>query len=200
MLLFVQRLDVIWGEDYDKTLVLRQFCKHLFRVTLPSVLLHGFALQAHMQNLLTRIDPVTGAIKGFVARDLGSFRAHRQTFSESTALEIDRSWMLTSLDSLDRVYEYILGVIHADIDSMIRALKLGMVGWRIARKELEKLVLPGNDLARRVWLDSSMCATHADMSMQIYGVENECRTVSLPNMFYHCQHTSMGRSNAGKFS
>ena len=183
----IEHIDVIWGEDYDKTLVLREFCKHLFRATLPSVLLHGFALQAHMQNLLILIDPVTRAIKGFVARDLGSFRVHRQTFSESTALDIDTSWILTSLDSLERVYEYTLGVIHADVDSMVRALKLGLVGWRIARQELEKIVLPENDLSNRVWLESSMCTTHAHVSMQIYGVENECRVASLPNMFYHCQ-------------
>ncbi|KAH7383068.1 IucC family-domain-containing protein [Cadophora sp. MPI-SDFR-AT-0126] len=185
----VEHIDVIWGEDSDKTLVLREFCKHLFRVTLPSVLLHGFALQAHMQNLLIRIDPVTRAIKGFVARDLGSFRVHRLAFYESTALDIDTSWMLTSMDSLEKVYAYILGVVHADVDSMVRALKLGMEGWRIARRELENFVLLGDELARRVWLDSPMCLTHAHVSMQIYGVENECRVVSVPNRFYYCQQT-----------
>ncbi|PVH76965.1 hypothetical protein DL98DRAFT_464191 [Cadophora sp. DSE1049] len=185
----VEHIDAIWGEDFDKTLLLREFCKQLFRVTLPSVLLYGFALQAHMQNLLIRIDPVTCAIKGFVARDLGSFRVHQPTFSESTALEIDTTWMLTSIDSLERVYAYVLGVIHADVDSLVRALRLGMEGWTIARQELERFVLPGDELARRVWLDGLMCTTHAHVSMQIYGVENEYRVASIQNRFYHCQFT-----------
>ncbi|KAH7369583.1 IucC family-domain-containing protein [Rhexocercosporidium sp. MPI-PUGE-AT-0058] len=184
----VEHVDAIWGDDFDKTLVLREFCKQMFRATLPSVLLHGFALQAHMQNLLIRIDPVTRAIKGFVARDLGSFRVHRPTFLQSTSLDIDTSWMLTSVDTLDKIYEYALMVIHGNLSSMIRALKLDrMPAWRIAREELEKLVLPNNERAMKIWLASPTSDARAHLSMQLFGVERECQVVEAPNHFYDCQ-------------
>ncbi|KAH6721003.1 IucC family-domain-containing protein [Leptodontidium sp. MPI-SDFR-AT-0119] len=185
----VEHIDAIWGEDFDRSIVLREFCRELFRITLPSVLLHGFALQAHMQNLLIRIDPVTRAIKGFVARDLGSFRVHRPTFLESTSLDIDTSWILTSVDTLDKIYAYILMVVHDNVASMIRALKLvGMPAWRIARDELERFVLPGNERAARIWLASSTRDTRAHLSMQLFGLERECQIVEAPNYFYYCQY------------
>lgn len=49
---------------------------------------------------------------------------------------------------LEKVYEYIIMVIHGDVALTIRALKLDMAGWRIAREELEMFVLPDDELAR----------------------------------------------------
>ncbi|KAL4936840.1 hypothetical protein BDV06DRAFT_204133 [Aspergillus oleicola] len=107
---------------------------HLFRAVVPSVLLHGFALQPHMRNLLVRLDPTSREIRGFSVRDLGSFRVHRETFSASTfrlssSLVVETaSRVLTRSDSLEKVYWYILSVVHGDVASMVRVLKLGMAG------------------------------------------------------------------------
>ncbi|KAL2862584.1 IucC family-domain-containing protein [Aspergillus lucknowensis] len=167
--------------------LLRDFCVHLFRAVLPSVLLHGFALQAHMQNLLIRLDPVSRDIRGFFVRDLGSFRVHRETFSASTSLDVDTAWVLTKSDSLEKVYRYILSVIHGDVASMIRALQVGMPGWKVARGELEKVIPAGDEMARRTWLESPECMSRAHLSMQLFGVERECTMTSIPNRFYYCQ-------------
>ncbi|KAL3459987.1 hypothetical protein BJX64DRAFT_290638 [Aspergillus heterothallicus] len=167
--------------------LLRDFCMHLFRSVLPSVLLHGFALQAHMQNLLIRLDPTTRKIKRFLVRDLGSFRVHRETFWRSTSLTVDTSWILTKSDSLEKVYRFILSVIHGDIASMIRALKLGMEGWRVARVELGRVIPADNELARKTWLESAECMSRAHLSMQLYGVARECKMARIPNRFYYCQ-------------
>ncbi|KAL2811265.1 IucC family-domain-containing protein [Aspergillus granulosus] len=165
---------------------LRDFCVHLFRAVLPSVLLHGFALQAHMQNLLIRLDPTTRKIKGFLVRDLGSFRVHSETFSSSTSLDVDTTWVLTKSDSLEKVYRYILSVIHGDVASMVRALLVGMDGWKVARSELEKVIPADNEMAKRVWLESPDCMSRAHLSMQLYGVSRECTMTSIPNRFYYC--------------
>ncbi|KAL2833524.1 IucC family-domain-containing protein [Aspergillus pseudoustus] len=185
-----EHIEVIWpnlacfGAKLD---LLRDFCAHLFRAVLPSVLLHGFALQAHMQNLLIRLDPATRKIKGFLVRDLGSFRVHRETFSSSTSLDVDTAWILTKSDSLEKVYRYILSVIHGDVASMIRALKLGIDGWRVARAELEKIIPAGDEMARRTWLESPDCMSRAHLSMQLYGVASECTMTRIPNRFYYCR-------------
>ncbi|KAG4441923.1 hypothetical protein IFR05_002607 [Cadophora sp. M221] len=185
----IEHIDAIWGDDFDKAVVLREFCRQLFRATLPSVLLHGFALQAHFQKLLIRIDPVTRAIRGFVARDMGLFRVHQPTFLESTSLDIDTSLMSTSFDTLDKIYAYILMLVHDNVASMIRALKLGgMLPWRIAREELERFVLPGNERAMRIWLSSPTRDARAYLSMQLLEVVSECQVVEAPNCFFHCQY------------
>ncbi|KAL4970311.1 IucC family-domain-containing protein [Aspergillus stella-maris] len=194
-----EHIHEVWPEKTQtlegKLDLLRAFSMHLFRAVLPSVFFHGFALQAHMQNLLIRLDPESGEIRGFFVRDLGSFRVHRETFSASTALsstDLDSetaSWVLTRSDSLEKVHRYILSVVHGDVASMVRALKLGMAGWRVAREELERVIPVGNgsDLARRTWLESTECIARAHSSMQLFGVESECTVTSIPNRFYYCQ-------------
>ncbi|KAL6405087.1 hypothetical protein AUP68_11930 [Ilyonectria robusta] len=183
-----EHIQDIWRDETteSKLELLREFCSHLFRAVLPSVLLHGFALQAHMQNLLIRLDPVSRVIRGFLVRDLGSFRVHGETFSKSTSLDVDTSWVLTKSDSLEKVYQYIHSVIHGDVASMIRALKVGISGWRIARRELERVIPVENELARQTWLDSPVCTSRAHLSMQLFGVERECQVTTIPNRFYHC--------------
>jgi siderophore synthetase component len=74
----VEHIDIIWDETFDKALVMRDFRAPSFRAVLPSVLLHEFALQAHMQNLLIYLDPKTKLIHGFAVRDLGTFQIHIQ--------------------------------------------------------------------------------------------------------------------------
>ncbi|KAI1850685.1 hypothetical protein JX266_003967 [Neoarthrinium moseri] len=184
-----EHIHSIWEDETTESKLdrLRQFCSHLFRAVLPSVMLHGFALQAHMQNLLIRIDPVSRETRGFLVRDLGSFRVHGETFLKTTSLEVDTSWILTREESLESVYRYIHSVIHGNVAAMVRALKLGMPGWRVARRELERIIPAGDDLTYRIWLDNPVCASRAHMSMQLFGVEGKCRTTTIPNRFYHCQ-------------
>ena len=182
-----ENIGAVWDELADRPSVLREYCYHLFRAVLPSVFLHGFALQAHLQNLLVRLDPETKEIKGFVARDFGSFRVHSATFLETTSLDIDTSWVLTGMDTLEKVYCYILSVVHGHVGRMSKALDLGMGGWKIALEELQKVIPPKNEMARQLWLERPTRVARAHVSMQLYGVKTECTSIQVPNLFYHAR-------------
>ncbi|KAL4876011.1 IucC family-domain-containing protein [Aspergillus karnatakaensis] len=184
-----ENITAIWDpatlSHEERCSILREYCVSLFRALLPSVLLHGFALQAHLQNLLIRLDPVSKKILGFVARDFGSFRVHAETFRATAGVDINTDWVLTSMDSLEKVYGYILSVVHGHVTRMTRALEVGNEGWRIAREELEGIIPEGNELARRVWLESETRVARAHISMQLYGVKSECRNIEAPNLFWY---------------
>ncbi len=185
-----EHVRAVWGDEFDEVAVFRDFCRNLFKAILPSVLTHGFALQAHMQNLLVRIDGSSREVKGFIVRDLGSLEVHPPTLTQSTSLGIDIAGISTGLDTLDQVYGCILSIVHGDVASMVRALKLGMAGWRVAREELESVIPPGDDLARNLWLETSTFVSKAYISMQLSGAEQECQTTRIPNYFYCCKQDS----------
>ncbi|KAJ5896617.1 IucC family-domain-containing protein [Penicillium subrubescens] len=183
----MEHLHLVWApaSHEEKLDLLREFCRHLFRAVLPSVFIYGFALQAHAQNLLIRLHPKTRAIRGFYIRDFTSFRVHRESFAKACSLDIDTAQFLTSMDSRAKVYKYIHTVIHTHVASMVLKLKLGIMGWRAAREELEKII-PAEDALAKEWLTSPTVEARATLAMQIYGVDKELRLVEVTNRFYHC--------------
>ncbi|KAH8695485.1 IucC family-domain-containing protein [Talaromyces proteolyticus] len=185
----MEHLHLVWAPETleEKLELLREFCHHLFRAIAPSVLLYGFALQAHAQNLLIRLHPETRAIHGFYIRDFTSYRVHRESFIEASSLDIDTTSFITTMDSRDKVYRYMHTVLHTHVASMVLALKVGDAGWRVARQELEKII-PENDELALEWLNSPCVEARATLAMQIYGVDKELTLVPVTNRFYYCQH------------
>lgn len=183
----MEHLHIVWSPKTleQKVDLLREFCHHLFRAIIPSVLTYGFALQDHGQNLLIRLHPETRAIRGFYIRDFTSFRVHRESFEKACSLELDTASFLTSMDSRAKVYKYMHTVIHTHVAAMVLKLKLDLVGWRAAREELENVIPTGDALAKE-WLTSPTVEARATLSMQIYGVDKELKLTDVTNRFYYC--------------
>jgi hypothetical protein len=180
----IEHTDAIWGDMANKAVVLRVYCYHLFHAFLPSVMLHGVALQAHPQNILVRVDRVTRKVKGFVYRDLTSMAVHVPKFRESTSLDMD----IGPSKSLEQVYENILRmVVHASTGSIIQAFGLGNEGWKIAREELEKMIPVDHKLARSIFFVKPTRPTQAYLTRNMAG---EVRMTTKLNMLHHCQKTA----------
>ncbi|KIM95374.1 hypothetical protein OIDMADRAFT_69170, partial [Oidiodendron maius Zn] len=181
-------VDSIWDHEQAEV-ILRQYCQQVFRGLLPSIFCHGFVMQAHQQNLLLRIHPVTREIRGIVVRDLGTYKIHLDTFTKSSSFQIEPLLEPGRCETIERLYERQLILLHSDVAPIIRAFKMGMAGWRIAREELERVIPRDNAVARKIWLETPTFPTKSFLSMQLFGFENGIPTpfkIS-PNLFYYCQ-------------
>lgn len=181
-----ENIDVIWGDRPDKAAVLREYCYHFFRAVLPPLFVYGLGLAAHLQNTLVRLDPHTRAIKGFVLRDMGFFKIHRETFLATAGIDIENPKIKMFTDRVEDVYWYLSSpVFNAHLSMFVRTLYPGMAGWRIVREELEKVIPATNRVAREVWLESPNSYSKADIKFELY---HRQFGVTVPNPLYHCQY------------
>jgi siderophore synthetase component len=63
--------------------------KLFFEAFLPPVLHNGVAFECHPQNCVARFDLKTKELKGFIIRDFGGLRVHRESLRASTGVELD---------------------------------------------------------------------------------------------------------------
>ncbi|KAJ2706619.1 hypothetical protein FB645_001494 [Coemansia sp. IMI 203386] len=135
-----------WGLDSPERRIgfLESYVDKLFDAFLPPIMNHGFAFESHPQNSLLRIDAETGDIRGFIVRDFGGVKVHRQTFTSSTGAAID---MLpdscTDAKSLYEVYDLAYHtLIQCQIHRLVRALDLHYCGkgWSVVRRSFERRV------------------------------------------------------------
>ncbi|TFK75105.1 hypothetical protein BDN72DRAFT_892460 [Pluteus cervinus] len=134
---------------------LDKFITVFFAAFLPPVLHNGVAFECHPQNCVARFDLVTKEIRGFIIRDFGGLRVHRETLKDTTGVELDflegHSIIAEDLDDVyTRMYHT---VFHNHFQQLIRILDLHYngVGWALVRQRLEEAIPHGHPL-RDAWL------------------------------------------------
>ncbi|KAJ7595950.1 IucC family-domain-containing protein [Mycena floridula] len=141
--------------EQKRLLWLDKFIKVFFDAFLPSVLENGVAFEAHPQNCVARFDAKTKELKGFVIRDFGGIRVHRESLLASTGVALDfvegHSIIAPDLDDVyARMYHTI---IHNHFQQLIRVLGLHYngKGWEIVRKHF-KAQVPADHTLYTAWL------------------------------------------------
>ena len=114
----------------------------ILRAFLPPAITNGVAFEAHGQNTLARFDRATGELKGFLIRDFGGIRVHRETLETSTGVDMDVHPMSPIIakelsDVINKLY-HSLFVLH--LQRLIRVLDLHSngFGWRCVREALDR--------------------------------------------------------------
>lgn len=114
------------------------------RAFLPPCLENGVAFEAHGQNTLARFDRKTGELKGFVIRDFGGVKVHRETLRKTTGRDIDvLPDSCVVAETIDEVFKLLYHTLfHCQFQRLVRVLNLHYngVGWDIVRKRVSELV------------------------------------------------------------
>lgn len=142
--------------DAKKFEFLAEYIDLIFDAFLPPLLTNGIAFEAHGQNTLARFDRASGKLKGFVFRDFGGLRIHRETLYASTGVELDtlpdHCIVVADVnDSYKRLYHTL---IHSHLHRLIRVLGFhhNGRGWARVRESLETRI-PRSSGLWRAWLD-----------------------------------------------
>jgi hypothetical protein len=119
------------------------------------MLQNGVAFECHPQNCVARFDVHTKELKGFIIRDFGGLRVHRETLLATTGVELDfldgHSIIAADLDDVyTRMYHT---VFHNHLQQLIRVLGLHYNGrgWKIVRDQLGRSIPPDHPLYK-AWL------------------------------------------------
>jgi len=127
-----------------------------FDAFIPPLLIDGIAFEAHGQNTVARFDKDTGELKGFVFRDFGGLRVHKETLEASISFPMDtlpdHCIIVTDVnDAYKRLYHTL---IHSHLHRLIRVLGFHHDGrgWKIVREALEARI-PKDSKLWSAWLD-----------------------------------------------
>lgn len=143
---------------------------------IPPTLYNGVVFEAHAQNCLLRFDVATGALRGFVLRDLGGMRIHPETMNASlgTSFEfLPGHCVVTS--SVEETYpKFYHTLIHNHLQRMIRLLGMHYngVGWDILRGHLRRVIPEGHGLWK-AWMETDTVAGKCLMRMRLQSVHDK---------------------------
>ncbi|KAJ7733429.1 IucC family-domain-containing protein [Mycena maculata] len=134
---------------------LDKFIKLFLEAFLPPVLHNGVGFECHPQNCVARFDLKTKELLGFIIRDFGGLRVHRESLRASTGVELDflEGHSIIASDP-DDVYERMYHtVMHNHLQQLIRVLGLHYsgVGWALVRRHLRG-VIPREHALYAAWL------------------------------------------------
>ncbi|KAJ1920793.1 hypothetical protein H4219_001029 [Mycoemilia scoparia] len=174
---------------------LKAYVEKLFDAHIPLVTKLGFALEAHPQNTLLRIDADTLEIKGFVARDFGGIKVHRPTFASVTGKEIS---MLpdscTEAYTMSEVYKLAYHtLIQCQLHRLIRALDLHYSGkgWEIVRNAVKRRI-PETDPLFKAWAQPEF-DLKCFITMKVDGLYRDYIYRKVPNiLLYRGEGRDMG--------
>ncbi|KAJ1959638.1 hypothetical protein GGI12_004237 [Dipsacomyces acuminosporus] len=166
---------------------LRSYTSKLFDAYLPPIMNHGFAFESHPQNTLLRISAETGKIKGFIVRDFGGVKVHRETFKQSTGVDID---MLpdssTDAKSMYDLYDLAYHtLVQCQLHRLVRALNLHYRGdgWAVVREEFEKRV-PESHPLRTAWYQETF-DLKCFVVMKLSGLYRHYVYRKVPNVLFY---------------
>ncbi|KAJ7164010.1 IucC family-domain-containing protein [Mycena crocata] len=132
-----------------------KFVKLFFEAFLPPVLHNGVAFECHPQNCVARFDLKTKELLGFIIRDFGGLRVHRESLRASTGVELDflEGHSIIAEDTDDVYARMYHTVMHNHLQQLTRVLGLHYsgVGWEIVRKHL-RAVIPREHALYNAWL------------------------------------------------
>ncbi|KAJ6466581.1 IucC family-domain-containing protein [Mycena vitilis] len=134
---------------------LDKFVKLFFEAFLPPVLHNGVAFEAHPQNCVARFDLKTKELLGFIIRDFGGLRVHRESLRASTGVELDflEGHSIIAEDTDDVYARMYHTVIHNHLQQLIRVLGLHYsgAGWAVVRRHL-RAQIPREHALYNAWL------------------------------------------------
>lgn len=176
-----------WGLDTPAKRVafLESYVDLLLRALLPPIIHHGFAFEAHGQNMLVHYDKSTGTLLGFSTRDFGGIKVWQDQFEKSTGHRIkmlkDNATESHSLKEMFDVAYHTL--IQSHLHRLIRALDLHSTreGWKILRRALERQIPKDHELYA-AWLDKDTSSYKAFIRMKAEGLYRDYTYVDVPNL------------------
>ncbi|KAJ7039619.1 hypothetical protein C8F04DRAFT_1085908 [Mycena alexandri] len=134
---------------------LDKFVKLFFDAFLPPVLHNGVAFECHPQNCVARFDLKTKELLGFIIRDFGGLRVHRESLRASTGVELDflEGHSIIAEDPDDVYARMYHTVMHNHLQQLIRVLGLHYsgAGWAVVRQHL-RAVIPREHALYAAWL------------------------------------------------
>ncbi|KAJ6570145.1 hypothetical protein DFH09DRAFT_1154136 [Mycena vulgaris] len=134
---------------------LDKFVKLFFEAFLPPVLHNGVAFECHPQNCVARFDLKTKELLGFIIRDFGGLRVHRESLRASTGVELDflEGHSIIAEDPDDVYARMYHTVMHNHLQQLIRVLGLHYsgAGWALVRRHL-RAVIPREHALYNAWL------------------------------------------------
>ncbi|KAI8143676.1 hypothetical protein BJV82DRAFT_100599 [Fennellomyces sp. T-0311] len=109
---------------------------------------NGVVFDAHGQNTIARFDRSTGALKGFLIRDMDGVLVQRETLKESCGIDffVDS---FNSATSKEHAYAFFYFVsIETHLQCLIRILGMhhNGRGWQMVRTHLSNLLTPGHPM------------------------------------------------------
>lgn len=121
---------------------LTRYVDLILRALLPLAILNGVAFEAHAQNTLARFDRATGELKGFLIRDFGAIRIHRETLKASTGVDMDvlPTSPIVAKELTDVIHKLYHTLFYLHLQRLIRVLDLHSngFGWRCVREALDR--------------------------------------------------------------
>ncbi|KAI8337933.1 IucC family-domain-containing protein [Chlamydoabsidia padenii] len=152
----------VWNLDTDEKRVdfLDRYVDLILQAFLPPALVNGVAFEAHGQNTLARFDKKTGLLKGFIIRDFGGIKVHRETLIKSAGVDIDvLPDSCVVAETPDEVFKLLYHtLVHSHLQRLIRVLDLHYDGrgWAIVRKHLTRLVPQDHPMWKRLMEDDKV--------------------------------------------
>ncbi|KAJ7671582.1 hypothetical protein DFH06DRAFT_1366688 [Mycena polygramma] len=186
----VSAVEHIFGLDTEvkRVAFLDSYLRLACEALIPPTLHNGVVFEAHAQNCLLRFDVATGALRGFVVRDLGGLRIHPPTMNASLGTNFEflpGHCVVTS--TLEETYpKFYHTLIHNHLQRLIRLLGLHYngVGWEMLRGHL-KAVIPQDHGLWKAWMETDTVAGKCLLRMRLQSVHDKMVFSPFPNMLLY---------------
>ncbi|KAG0172258.1 hypothetical protein DFQ29_008467, partial [Apophysomyces sp. BC1021] len=155
---------------------------------LPPCLINGVAFEAHGQNTLARFDKKTGELKGFVIRDFGGIKVHRETLKKSCGAELDvLPDSCVVAETRDESYKLLYHtLIHSHLQRLIRVLDLHYngKGWELLRGHMSRMI-PKDHSMWTVFMESTKVPGKCLVRMKIEELYRDYIYRPVPNVIHY---------------
>ncbi|KAJ7183178.1 hypothetical protein C8R46DRAFT_1026947 [Mycena filopes] len=186
----VSAVEHVFGLDTEakRATFLDSYLRLACEALIPPTLHNGVVFEAHAQNCLLRFDSTTGALRGFVVRDLGGLRIHPETMNASLGTDfkfLPGHCVVT--DTLEETYpKFYHTLIHNHLQRMIRLLGMHYngVGWEMLRKHLRD-VIPQDHGLWKSWMETETVAGKCLLRMRLQSVHDKMVFSPFPNMLLY---------------
>ncbi|KAJ7510429.1 IucC family-domain-containing protein [Mycena galericulata] len=186
----VSVVEHVFGLDSEakRAAFLDNYLRLACEALIPPTLYNGVVFEAHAQNCLLRFDVATGALLGFVVRDLGGLRIHPETMNASLGTDFEfvpGHCVVTS--TLEETYpKFYHTLIHNHLQRMIRLMGMHYngVGWEMLRKHLRDVIPEGHGLWK-AWMETDTVAGKCLMRMRLQSVHDKMVFSPFPNLLLY---------------
>ncbi|KNE72940.1 hypothetical protein AMAG_17172 [Allomyces macrogynus ATCC 38327] len=160
----------------------------LLAAFLPPYVRHGLAFEAHLQNTLVKLDPVSGEAVGFAVRDFGGIDLHPPTFAAVHGADLidqlhPQSPILADSMRAGAVLLYhalIMGHLHRLVRVLVRDVTEHAKVWSAVREVVERHV-PKGSVLEEVWLKQRTVPGKAFLRMKLLDTARDTQYVEVPN-------------------
>ncbi|KAF7727683.1 hypothetical protein EC973_007238 [Apophysomyces ossiformis] len=179
-----------WGLDTEEKRIafLDRYIETALQAFLPPLLVNGVAFEAHGQNTLARFDRNTGELKGFVIRDFGGVKVHRETLKRSCGADLDvLPDSCVVAETLDESYKLLYHtLIHSHLQRLIRVLNLHYngKGWEMLRGHMSRMI-PKDHSLWTVFMEKTKVPGKCLVRMKIEELYRDYIYRPVPNVIHY---------------